>query len=212
MILCHYGCGQIAKKQNKSGNWMCEDYSSKCPAIKLKNSEGGKKSYSSGERVLQKQWYANLSDETKNSMAWSRGKYSADFSFDGKGSHKKVLIQEKGHFCENCNNSEWMGQPISLELEHCDGNNRNNNRENLKLLCPNCHAQTKFYRGRNINSGKLKVTDEQILEELKKGLTNRQILINVGLTPKGGNYDRVNKLRFNAPLAQLEEASDLSSV
>ena len=47
-----------------------------------------------------------------------------------------------------------------------------------------------------MNSGKLKVTDEQIITEINKGLNNRQILINVGLTPKGGNYSRVNDLRY----------------
>ena len=72
------------------------------------------------------------------------------------------------------------------------------NKENLLLLCPNCHAKTEFYRGRNIsNQGKLKVTDEKLIDQINKGLNNRQVLINVGLTPKGANYDRVNKLRHN---------------
>lgn len=43
--------------------------------------------------------------------------------------------------------TEWLGQPIPLELEHRDGNSSNNELENLELLCPNCHAQT--YRSRN---------------------------------------------------------------
>lgn len=52
--------------------------------------------------------------------------------------------------CYKCNHSEWLGQKISLELEHIDGNHFNNNLENLTILCPNCHSQTKTYRGRNI--------------------------------------------------------------
>jgi hypothetical protein len=79
-----------------------------------------------------------------------------------------------------------------------DGDNMNNVKSNLLLLCPNCHAQTEFYRGRNIqNQGKMKVTDERLLEEINKGHNNRQILINLGLTPKGGNYARLNKLRYD---------------
>jgi hypothetical protein len=69
------------------------------------------------------------------------------------GSHKlrKRLIREGffNHKCYKCNNTEWLGQPISLELEHIDGNHDNNNLSNLTLLCPNCHAQTSTYRGKN---------------------------------------------------------------
>ncbi len=61
---------------------------------------------------------------------------------------KKRLIKELGHQCQNCNLSSWMDMPITLELEHCDGNNRNNERTNLKLLCPNCHSQTPTWRNR----------------------------------------------------------------
>lgn len=74
---------------------------------------------------------------------------------DYKTNHnlKKNLIIEREHKCENCNLKEWLSQPIVLELEHCDGDKYNNSRDNLKLLCPNCHSQTKTWRGRkNINS------------------------------------------------------------
>jgi hypothetical protein len=51
--------------------------------------------------------------------------------------------------CYSCNLSEWLGSPIPLELEHIDGNSSNHLLENLTLLCPNCHALTPTYRGRN---------------------------------------------------------------
>jgi hypothetical protein len=61
------------------------------------------------------------------------------------------LIEEgyKTHCCENCNNSEWLNLPIPLEIHHIDGNNTNNCIENLQILCPNCHALTDNYRGKN---------------------------------------------------------------
>jgi hypothetical protein len=42
----------------------------------------------------------------------------------------------------------WQGHPLALEVDHEDGDWRNNRRENLRLLCPNCHATTDTYRGR----------------------------------------------------------------
>ena len=67
---------------------------------------------------------------------------------------RKKLIQQgiKSHQCEECKLVEWMGNPIPLELDHINGKNRDNRLENLKLLCPNCHAQTPTYRGKNIKT------------------------------------------------------------
>lgn len=56
----------------------------------------------------------------------------------------------KQHVCEACGLNEWIGQPIPLELHHVDGNHKNNILSNLQLLCPNCHALTENYRGKNI--------------------------------------------------------------
>lgn len=53
------------------------------------------------------------------------------------------------HKCYGCNRKNWLGSPIPLELEHIDGNSKNNKISNLTLLCPNCHALTPTYRGKN---------------------------------------------------------------
>lgn len=202
-IVCCYGCNQEAQYINGSGKYTCEIISAKCPAIKLKNSNGLKSANKSGKRKDAKQIYADLTDDAKARMNWNKENYNADFSYDGKGSHKKVLIKERGHKCQTCLLTEWLYEPIPLELEHIDGDNRNNVKDNLLLLCPNCHAKTKFYRGKNKNTGKLKVTDEQILMELSKGISIRQVLLNVGLTSKGGNYVRVNDLKFASSLSPI---------
>lgn len=51
--------------------------------------------------------------------------------------------------CTCCGGTEWLGAPIPLELDHIDGNSDNNTLSNLRLLCPNCHALTPTYRGKN---------------------------------------------------------------
>ena len=60
---------------------------------------------------------------------------------------RKILIRDgyKEEECERCGLSEWMGQPIPLELHHMDGNHYNNNFENLQILCSNCHMQVHGY-------------------------------------------------------------------
>ena len=52
--------------------------------------------------------------------------------------------------CTRCKGTTWLGQPIPLELHHVNGECRDNRLQNLKLLCPNCHALTENYRGKNI--------------------------------------------------------------
>jgi hypothetical protein len=73
IFICHYGCGKVAVKQNKSGNWMCDTSANKCPENKRKNSLRTKEAYTSGKRIDQKTQYKNLPEETKKRMTWSKG-------------------------------------------------------------------------------------------------------------------------------------------
>lgn len=69
---------------------------------------------------------------------------------------RKKLLKEglRQYACERCGNTEWQGVPIPLEVHHLDGDKRNNKINNLQLLCPNCHALTDTYRGRNVRKHK----------------------------------------------------------
>ena len=60
------------------------------------------------------------------------------------------------HRCSNCDLEEWNNLPIPLELDHIDGNHENNELQNLRLLCPNCHAQCPTHAGKNKKSAKSK--------------------------------------------------------
>ena len=53
--------------------------------------------------------------------------------------------------CQNCGcDGHWQNGIIALEIDHIDGDNTNNEISNLRYLCPNCHALTDTYRGKNI--------------------------------------------------------------
>jgi len=58
---------------------------------------------------------------------------------------KEGILEKK---CYRCGLVNWLGQELSLELEHINGNRFDNRKENLIILCPNCHSLTSTYRGR----------------------------------------------------------------
>lgn len=48
--------------------------------------------------------------------------------------------------CVSCgNDGNWLNKPITLELDHMDGDSTNNEINNLRFLCPNCHSQTETF-------------------------------------------------------------------
>jgi len=47
------------------------------------------------------------------------------------------------YVCAKCgNDGTWCGTKLTLQLDHIDGNSKNNNLDNLRFMCPNCHTQT----------------------------------------------------------------------
>jgi hypothetical protein len=61
---------------------------------------------------------------------------------------REGLLENKC-YAEGCGLTEWRGKPISLQLDHVNGNNFDHRIENLRLLCPNCHSQTDTFAGKN---------------------------------------------------------------
>ena len=74
----------------------------------------------------------------------------ADVSYNGNNLRQRLIKEGiKEHRCESCLLDEWLGKPIPLELDHINGDKLDNRLENLQILCPNCHAGTDTYRGKN---------------------------------------------------------------
>lgn len=67
---------------------------------------------------------------------------------------KEGLLEEK---CSSCALGPfWNSNPLSLQMDHIDGNSKNNILTNLRILCPNCHTQTPTFCGRK-KKGKFKL-------------------------------------------------------
>jgi hypothetical protein len=122
----------------------------------------------------------NILEHDYNNLSWDK---------------KRVWLKEYYNYtCQKCNNNLWLGEQIPLEINHINGNNQEHELENVELLCCNCHALTDNWRGRN----KIKrefILDRDLIQVLVKNKFNiRQSLIEVNLSPKGGNYKRCNTL------------------
>jgi Zn finger protein HypA/HybF involved in hydrogenase expression len=85
-------------------------------------------------------------------------------TYQNRSSLKRRLLKngllEYKCYGDDCGISEWKGNKLSLHLEHKNGVNNDHRIENLELLCPNCHSQTKTYAGKQLKSDKPKIKKE----------------------------------------------------
>lgn len=88
---------------------------------------------------------------------WLEGYVDGSTSIGTVSSHVKRYLREiNNNMCELCSWSKTNPYTgiVPLEADHIDGNHKNNRIENLRLLCPNCHALTSTYRALNKGNGR----------------------------------------------------------
>lgn len=94
----------------------------------------------------------NISLQPSKRKMWSdEDVYCESSNFDRRSLQKRVKRDGWLEYkCASCyNTGVWMGSPITLHLDHINGDSTDHRKENLRWLCPNCHSQTPTYAGRN---------------------------------------------------------------
>ncbi len=181
-----YGSGRFCSRACANSRTFSE-------ASRLKKSKANKDFSSKNDMTRSKnfdliKWKQNVK------RTWETKLLKRKWNDLGYDSIRKRVILEQSYKCEKCNLSEWLGKPLTLELEHIDGNHQNNTRNNLIAICPNCHSLTDTWRGRNKQSNKYKTSDDDILNALQESKNIRQCLLKLKLAPKGSNYQRIKTI------------------
>lgn len=98
---------------------------------------------------------ANLAKTENTIQRWLSGEYSGV-----RGTNqismpiRDYLLKESNYSCELCgwNKINPITKKVPLEIHHKNGNYLDNTKDNLQVLCPNCHSLTENYKALNKNS------------------------------------------------------------
>ncbi len=79
---------------------------------------------------------------------------------------KKYLREKRGAYCSICLIDKWLGEDISLVLDHIDGDPYNHKLENIRLICGNCNMLLPTFSGRNKGKGRKSRLSERDVKEV----------------------------------------------
>lgn len=71
---------------------------------------------------------------------------------------REYLELMNGHRCSECGITHWLGYEIVFEVDHINGDSSNDSKENIRLMCRNCHSQTGTYAGLNYKKGRFSLS------------------------------------------------------
>lgn len=97
-----------------------------------------------------------ISQKENKIKDWENGIWRGGTDYGLSKIIRDYLLNKSNFSCDKCrfNTPHPNDGKTILEINHIDGNGLNHSPNNLEVLCPNCHALTSTYRGRNIGNGR----------------------------------------------------------
>jgi len=108
---------------------------------------------------------------------------------------KNKLLEYKCQIPECGNEGFRFGKPLTLELDHIDGDRFNNELHNLRFLCPSCHSQTETFAG--------KARYKKVIKRCECGKVLSKDNLS-GKCSQCASKSRVVKLKFEVTKVELE--------
>lgn len=165
-----------------------------CAASRTFSKESRLKKSMANKKHYKEHGWSGKNNIIKFRRTWKKKIMESDFDSLSYLSKRKRVIWEQDCKCKECGLNKWREKPLTLELEHLNGNHSDNNRSNLAALCPNCHSITRTWRGRNKKDSQHGPSDMEIWETYQDSKNIRQTLIKLGIAAKGNNYARVKRV------------------
>lgn len=111
---------------------------------------------------------------------------------------KEGLLENK---CYECGITEWRGKRLINQLEHKNGISNDYRIENLTMLCPNCHSQTKTYAGRNVKVNKKEIKSCKCGKEINKNSVQCKVCLFRDM--RNGIITKKRKIKNRPSIEQL---------
>lgn len=125
----------------------------------------------------------------------------------GTSKLKKRLVADNvlPDMCAVCGTGPtWNGSPLTLQLDHINGNSSDHRLVNLRIICPNCHSQTVTFAGRGktgipVRLHAFQEVQSKVVQHLMEGECIRQALLKAGLSDAKYYYEAVQLLAATSP-------------